>query len=610
MRAAGSAGVAAMTSSLLYSGSAASTPYTGNGRWANVAFGDILAGGDLAVRARKNQRRLQHPAYGTPKAFASSTADSWPGDWVGRALLGKTLLARSLGENADDARRLIGDLQGHLNPRGYLGPVIDSGTFNEQQIGAHGWLIGGLAAFSDWTHELEAQQMLAEMVHNLARPLRDSWSSYPLTSAVRRQGAGGVIGNAEWRHGPWLLSTDIGSIFILLEGLSRAWALSPNAELRAVIDAGIDRFMQMDLMAVQAQTHAVLTTLRALLRVSALTGDDKLLRAVEDRYGLYRSQAMTESYANYNYFGRPRTWTEPCGIIDSFMIAMQLWQLTSKPQYLEDAHLIWINGVGRGQRPTGGFGCDSCAGVDVPFMKLALMYEAYSCCTMRGGEGHSYAIQSAYHTRSGELAVTYYTDSRATLQMGHDRLVLEQSTQYPYEGDVRIKVVSSTVRGPLNVRLFVPPWMTNARLSLNARPVEARQEQGFLVMRLVPRAGDVISLESSLKHWERPAQNPNSLAGYRLIHAGPLLLGYDGDVQIALPETLELRPLKPGRFQVRGTDIALAGINDVHEGPLPRWDPLDVVASTDADEVRSRSGWLLSEAHGYRRQVMFRGTGS
>src|SRR5258708_10018723 len=121
--------------------------------------------------------------------------------------------------------------------------------------------------------------------------------------------------------------------------------------------------------------------LPALLRMHSLTGDPRLLQSVESRYQLYRSVAMTENYANYNWFGRPETWTEPCAVIDSFMVATQLWQHTGDAKYLEDAHLIWANGVGHGQRATGGFGTDSCAGPDTPFIKIEI-YEAFFCFTL------------------------------------------------------------------------------------------------------------------------------------------------------------------------------------------------------------------------------------
>lgn len=574
-------------------------------RWSNVDFGKISIGGELAKRSQQNRQRLQHPAYSPPKAFVSMTADSWPGDWVGRSLLAQTLLARSTGQDEHGARQIIQALPAHVNTDGYLGPLLDPKALNEQQLAAHCWMFRGLSEYVTWTQDPAARAMLEKALRTLALPVADHWSSYPLTREAREREAGGVVGHSQWQVGNWLLSTDIGAVFYLLDGLSHAWRIAPSKELKAAIDAGIDRFLNLDLIGVQAQTHATLSTLRALLRMYAATGETRLLRAVEERYALYRREAMTENYANYNYFARPETWTEPCAIVDSFIVAMQLWQFTEQAQYLEDAHLIWFNGVGRGQRPNGGFGCDTCAGVEVPFIKLSLAYEAYFCCTMRGAEGLSYAIQSGYFTRPGEIAVTSYNDSTAELDVGAGRVVLQQSTRYPYDGTVQLKFISSNVRTPVALRLFTPSWLSDASLKLNGRPVQSRSEQGFLATRFKPRAGDVLTLESTLKNWVRPTRNPHSLRDYYVFHAGPLVLGYDGMQDIAISAAAELVAIGPGQFQVKGRDVVLGRINDVHEQTQPKWDPIDL-ATTTPDRARFLSELLLSEANSYRRQVLFR----
>jgi hypothetical protein len=434
--------------------------------------------------------------------------------------------------------------------------------------------------------------------------MRNAWESYPITGDARQRGEGGAIGNSKWQIGSWVLTTDVGTVFMLLDGLTQAWAVDRSAELRASIEAGIHRFLQMDQVNTQAQVHATLTTLRALLRMYAETGELRLLKAVEERYQLYRREAMTENYANYNYFDRPETWTEPCAIIDSFILAMQLWQFTESPEYLEDAHLIWFNAVGRSQRSTGGFGCDSCAGVDVPFLKMSI-YEAYWCCTMRGGEGHSVAIQSAYHMRPQEFAVTFYTDSNADLSFTSGKLSLQQSTQYPYEGSVQLKVLSSSLRTSITARFFVPTWMASPRLELNGRSVETHTENGFLIARLTPRAGDILILNSALKTWISPTRNPNSISGYQVVHAGPLLLSYSGEGHVSLPDPDNLVAEAPGHFRVKGKNVTFGRLNDLHKAARPRWDPLEFAAAS-ADKQRYVEEINLFDAHSSARQILFR----
>ena len=63
---------------------------------------------------------------------------------------------------------------------------------------------------------------------------------------------------------------------------------------------------------------------------------------------------MTENHENYNWFDRFDTWTEPCAIIDSYLLAVQLWEHTMKPEYRDDAELIYYNGICHTQRNNGG----------------------------------------------------------------------------------------------------------------------------------------------------------------------------------------------------------------------------------------------------------------
>jgi len=94
---------------------------------------------------------------------------------------------------------------------------------------------------------------------------------------------------------------------------------------------------------------------------------------------------MTETYENFNWFQRPE-WTEPCAVIDSYQLTLDLWKQTGKAQYLEDAQLIWYNAISYEQRDNGGFGLSNCPGPHDHHLETNV-YEAHWCCTMRGSEG-------------------------------------------------------------------------------------------------------------------------------------------------------------------------------------------------------------------------------
>lgn len=566
-----------------------------------LQFGDFVAGGDLAHRSAQNFTRLQSPLYRPPQLFNGQNVRSWPGDFEGRALLAITLLSRTTGEELGYFPAMVAEYKNHLNPQGYFGPALDLHAINEQQLSGHGWFLRGLCEYYEWKRDPQTLAQIRAVVHNLALPLRGSYAKYPIDPALRTRAAapanpGAVDGQLNGQHGDWAVSSDIGCAFIFLDGLAHAWLVlqaagdADAAALKELIDEAVERYIQMDLVAMKAQTHASLTGMRGLLRVYGKTGDAKLLQAVEERYRLYRATGMTANYANTNWFGRQDSWTEPCAIIDSYMVATQLWQHTGNAAYLEDAHLIWFNGVGRGLRGNGGFGTDTCAGFGSAWVKVR-SYEASFCCTMRGGEGFARAAQHLYFTREGELTVPLYSDAQATVNVGSPErpqsITLKQTTAYPYPGPARIEVLStSQTLKDLALRLFAPSWTMNHRLTINGKPVRAVVQKGFVTARLAPKAGDVYQFDFDMQLGAREPVNAAAMPGFYAFHAGPLLLGYKPAADpaatlhspdpsaIQIPRSAMLSATKsPGVYAVSGTDVSLSPIDDLNDSSATQRDP-------------------------------------
>lgn len=588
---------------------------------------------DLAHRTAQNFTRLQDPIYRPPLLFRQTNWQSWPGDFEGRALLADTLLARATGTPPPYLADMAAAYAAQLNPDGYFGPRLDLHAINEQQLSGHGWYLRALCEYHDYqattlnqpAAAAETLTHIREIIRNLALPLRGHYATYPIDPELRARAAaptnpGSVDGHLSGQHGDWAVSSDTGCAFIFLDGLTHAWVLlraadAPEAPpLKALIDEAIARFAQVDLVAIKAQTHATLTALRAVIRIYEQTGDPTLLALVRDRYALYRTTGMTEHYANTNWFGRPESWTEPCAIIDSFMVATALWQHTANPAFLEDAHRIWFNGIGRGLRANGGFGTDTCPG-HTPFVRVR-SYEAYFCCTMRGGEGHARAAQYLYFTRSAaitsthlvakpdrsapaiEITVPFFADSTVDLPITRSgsalpsTLSIRQTTAYPYTGDVTLEFTSVPAT-PITLRLFAPQWTANHRLTLNTHPVSHTPvphtlDNGFLTLHLTPRPGDTLTLHQTLRVAPRDPITATTPAGSYAFEAGPLLLAYNptpnppanatlrspDPTPITLPRNATLAPTAtPGTYRVAATaahpEILLSPINDLNTTPDP-----------------------------------------
>ena len=112
----------------------------------------------------------------------------------------------------------------------------------------------------------------------------------------------------------------------------------------------------------------------------------KYLDGARSIWQLYLASGMTYTYQNFNWWGRGDTWTEPCAICDSLILALHLYDLTGDDNLLVIARRIWHNGMASAQRPNGGAGTDNTVSETCDVLQ-AQMYEAPFCCTMRFAEG-------------------------------------------------------------------------------------------------------------------------------------------------------------------------------------------------------------------------------
>lgn len=518
-----------------------------------VPFVNLTVGGELQERLQRNMNRMEEAKYRPDQVFVTmEQSGGWPGDLEGRTILALVLDARAAKRTPKHLDEILRRFPGKVNEKGYFGPVYPD-VVNEQQLSSHGWVLRGLCEHYLWTGSDDTLKAIHRVVDGLVLPTAGFHRRYPVDPAAREHG-GSYSGTHAKRIGDWLVSSDIGCDFIFMDGVVQAWEITGRKELRPVIDEMVELFLRMDLVSIKAQTHASLTGMRAVLRYYERTGDPRWLKAVEERFALYKATAMTETYENYNWFGRPE-WTEPCAVVDSYMVAVQLWRFTGKPVYLEDAQHIYYNALGFAQRANGGFGLSTCPGAQTPFLDVKCE-EAHWCCSMRGGEGLARVAQSTFFSDRRAVFVTDFRPAQATLRTGRGELGLGMETAYPFEGRVKLTVARMTGRPEL--RLFAPGWALNPRVTLNGRSVATDLKEGFLRVEARLKAGDVIEYTFDLATGARAAENRTSESGRHKFFAGPLILARAGvEDAVRLPATARLRRQADHTFMVEGSDVVL-----------------------------------------------------
>ena len=532
-----------------------------------TALADSLPAGDLRRRLELNFGRLHDAEFSFEYAITAFTAREAPGDWLGRTLLGLTLDAQALDREAPRAEETVRRWPEACNERGYIGVIHPSGRADENQVGGHNAMLRGLSEYYLWKKDPRALTAIRGIIKNLMLPTRPLYGAYPDHLMDKLMG-GPVSGLTVAHDGVWLgLSTDIGTLFFTLDGLTQAYLIDPTPELRALIETMIARYAELDILKLSAQTHATLTALRGILRWHLeVDARPEYLKIVVDRFQIYLDQARTEHHANFNWFGRP-DWTETCAIIDSFMLCVQLWQLTRATTYVTEAHKIYHNAICHHQRPNGGFGTDFCTGSNgEQFVHAFKWFEAPWCCSMRGAEGLSCAARYAAFTDPAaprDVWFPFYFEGAMTVRAPGGELGLRAAGEYPYTGSVSYTVTKATAGASWRLRFFVPPGVDAKSFAVKkgATALPTKVKSGFVVVDTALAVDDVLTVEFAIALVAESAKYPADFPQGRHYMHGALLLGAETDVAIAMPAAADLAHLGGGRYQCRRTQVLLTPID-------------------------------------------------
>lgn len=527
-----------------------------------ISYTDIKIGGELNTRLQKNFDRLESQMYSADKVFPSNenTQSEWPGDIEGRLMLGLVLDAQATHREPKYLAEMVHKLPEKLNKNGYFGS-IQKDIITEQQLSGNGWFLRALCEYYLWKRDPTVKGYIQTIINNLVLPTKGYHANYPIVPEERKKNIGGASGTTQATIGRWKLSSDIGCDFIFLDGVVQAYQIIPSTELKDLIDEMITRFLQIDLKKMNMQTHATLTGVRALLRYYMITKKPYLLKEAEQHYLLYRSNATTANFENFNWFGRPE-WTEPCAVVDSYMVSVQLWQLSNKPVYLEDAHHIYYNGLGYDQHGNGGFGLSNCTIPGNNSLKV-IENEAWWCCTMRGAEGLGSTVRYNYFIDDNQLIIPIFNNSEATIHLHKKWFTIKQTSAYPFEGIVSMEVINSSDKADITMKLAAPSWTKNHMLLLNGKVQLFKLENGFIKFKTRLSKGAKIELtfdqKTSTLH---QVNNEYSKPNFYTFNYGPLVLGYNNTNQpeISFTEIPDLTRLSKQDWVIKEKNIHLSPV--------------------------------------------------
>lgn len=296
--------------------------------------------------------------------------------------------------------------------------------------------------------------------------------------------------------------------------------------------------------------------------VAALTGDSAYLRAID---------AITENIISKKYyitggvgarhdgeaFGADyelpnlTAYNETCAAISMVYLFQRMFLLHGDSKYIDCLERTLYNGVISGMSMDGGrffypnpLSSDGKYKFNADGNTTRQPWFGCACCPSNlcrfipSVPGYIYAV------KDNKVYVNLFASNTANIQVGDKEVQIEQQTNYPWDGDINIKVLKNKA-GAFDMAIRVPGWLNNPvpsdlyrfsdndgdndvangySIMVNGQKVQGKLEKGYFVVNRQWKKGDIVSI-----HFDMPARTVvanNKVADDRgcvAIERGPLV---------------------------------------------------------------------------------------
>jgi hypothetical protein len=244
---------------------------------------------------------------------------------------------------------------------------------------------------------------------------------------------------------------------------------------------------------------------------------------------------------------------ETCCTVAWIDLSIDMLRLTGNSLVADELELSMFNGAVGGQNPTGNWwtyntpmdGTKEASAHTINFQCRPGSPEL-NCCSVNAPRGLGMVSDWAIMRSPGGLALNYYGPLTITAATpGGQNLTLEQKTDYPASGTVRIGM-ALTRPEKFELKLRVPAWSASTRIAVNGEPIAGVKAGTYQSIAREWKSGDTISLDfdMSLHYWAGEREYDAKTSIYR----GPILLAFDPVYNTMDPEAipeLDAATLKP-----------------------------------------------------------------
>jgi DUF1680 family protein len=292
--------------------------------------------------------------------------------------------------------------------------------------------------------------------------------------------------------------------------------------------------------------------------VAALTGDSAYIKAIDKicqniisrKYYItggvgarHEGEAFGADYELPNL----TAYNETCAAISMVYLFHRMFLLHGEAQYIDCMERTLYNGVISGMSVDGGrFFYPNPLQADGKYMFNAdntntrQPWFGCACCPSNLCRFIPSVPGYIYGVRNAKLYVNLFAANTATIQVGGKDVTLEQSTQYPWDGDITIRVAQSKAK-EFCMMIRIPGWARGQvvpsdlysfcdnvsagyEVTINGKRVEGDLQNGYLPISRKWKKGDVVSIHfdmpvRTIKANQRVADDRGRVA----IERGPLV---------------------------------------------------------------------------------------
>ena len=329
--------------------------------------------------------------------------------------------------------------------------------------------------------------------------------------------------------------------------------------------------------------------------VAALTGDEGYLKAIDAIYnnivskkyyitGGVGARHAGEAFGADYELPNLTSYNETCAAISMVYLFQRMFLLHGDSKYIDCMERTLYNGVISGMSVDGGrffypnpLASDGKYAFNADNTVERQPWFGCACCPSNlcrfipSFPGYMYAVKDR------DLYVNLFAGNTATIKIGGKDVILEQITNYPWDGDIALTIKKNQAKA-FNLKIRVPGWVEqnpvpsnlysfsddvlgSYNIKVNGQVVKTEMANGFFVINRLWKKGDVVSI-----HFDMPVRtvkaNPAVVddRGRIAVERGPLVYCAEGIDNQDFNIFNFLMPRQP-RFEV--TDLQINGNRQV-----------------------------------------------